>query len=194
MYVLTDFLNWLCHLRLLTYIDFQFRFSSYSVLMKRTTISRIFLINFFFHLNLLIIINLERIWTTHSKKYKKINSFWHVLRKWTLFDKHTFQSQFHVIDFYSNISMNIYHFVLCFVFLSFNNLTNFFSSYQRSETSSWTSCTISCIFIRLFRKATSTSKIVVNVAAWNENSCVICNRCRRVIRDFEREAKTRCNF
>ena len=106
-----------------------------------------------------------------ARSIKKINSFWHVLRKWTLFDKHTFQSQFHVIDFYSNISMNIYHFVLCFVFLSFNNLTNFFSSYQRSETSSWTSCTISCIFIRLFRKATSTSKIVVNVAAWNENWC-----------------------
>ena len=72
----------------------------------------------------MIIINSERIWTTHSKKCKKINSFRHVLRKWNLFDKHTFQSQFHVIDFYSNISMDIYHFVL--FFLSFNNLTNFF--------------------------------------------------------------------
>ena len=59
-----------------------------------------------------------------ARSEKKLNSFRHVLRKWNLFDKHTFQSQFHVIDFYSNISMDIYHFLL--FFLSFNNLTNFF--------------------------------------------------------------------
>ena len=96
-------------------VPIQLLFSSYETHNDFTNFSDKLL---FFHLNLLIIINLERIWTTHSKKCKKINSFRHVLRKWNLFDKHTFQSQFHVIDFYSNISMDIYHFVLLFFCLS----------------------------------------------------------------------------
>ena len=87
-------------------------------------ISRVFLINFFF---IWICWSLS-IWREFerctARIIKNINSFRHVLRKWNLFDKHTFQSQFHVIDFYSNISMDIYHFVL--FFLSFNNLTIFF--------------------------------------------------------------------